>query len=104
MRAMTEHPLVIAGGGIAGLYCARRLAEAGHWLLILETASDRWGGRIEPRELDGFIAEMGPMRRSRRCNRASRRCATSWAWACRCRPGRGRRDVLDETCRPRSRG
>lgn len=62
MRAMTEHPLVIAGGGIAGLYCARRLAEAGHRLLILETASDRWGGRIETEELDGFIAEMGPMR------------------------------------------
>ncbi|HEV8689534.1 MAG TPA: FAD-dependent oxidoreductase, partial [Ideonella sp.] len=50
------------GGGIAGLYCARRLANAGHRLLILETASDRWGGRIETEDLDGFIAEMGPMR------------------------------------------
>src|SRR6476619_6588082 len=59
---MTEHDLVIAGGGIAGLYCARRLADAGHRVLILETASDRWGGRIETEELDGFIAEMGPMR------------------------------------------
>ena len=62
MRAMSEHPLVIAGGGIAGLYCARRLADAGHRLLILETSSDRWGGRIETEELDGFLAEMGPMR------------------------------------------
>jgi monoamine oxidase len=57
-----HHPVVIAGGGIAGLYCARRLAEAGHRLLILESASDRWGGRIETEELDGFLAEMGPMR------------------------------------------
>jgi monoamine oxidase len=59
---MTEHELVIAGGGISGLYCAKRLADAGHRVLILETASDRWGGRIETEELDGFIAEMGPMR------------------------------------------
>ncbi|MFZ5550814.1 MAG: flavin monoamine oxidase family protein [Pseudomonadota bacterium] len=59
---MNEHDIVIAGGGIAGLYCARRLADAGHRVLILETASDRWGGRIETEELDGFIAEMGPMR------------------------------------------
>jgi monoamine oxidase len=53
---------VIAGGGIAGLYCAKRLAEAGHKILILETSSDRWGGRIETEEMDGFIAEYGPMR------------------------------------------
>jgi hypothetical protein len=59
---MSEHDIVIAGGGIAGLYCARRLADAGHRVLILETASDRWGGRIETEDLDGFIAEMGPMR------------------------------------------
>lgn len=62
MRAMQEHDIVIAGGGIAGLYCARRLADDGHRVLILETASDRWGGRIETEELDGFLAEMGPMR------------------------------------------
>ncbi|MEK8032932.1 FAD-dependent oxidoreductase [Ideonella sp. DXS29W] len=59
---MTEQDIVIAGGGIAGLYCARRLADAGHRVLILEAASDRWGGRIETEDLDGFIAEMGPMR------------------------------------------
>lgn len=38
---MSEHDIVIAGGGIAGLYCARRLAGAGHQVLVLETASDR---------------------------------------------------------------
>ena len=59
---MNSHDIVIAGGGIAGLYCARQLADAGHRILILETSSDRWGGRIETEDLDGFIAEMGPMR------------------------------------------
>lgn len=54
--------IVIAGGGISGLYCAKRLAEAGHKILILETSSDRWGGRIETEDMDGFIAEYGPMR------------------------------------------
>ena len=38
------------------------LADAGHRILILEASSDRWGGRIETEDLDGFIAEMGPMR------------------------------------------
>jgi len=59
---MNSHDIVIAGGGIAGLYCARQLADAGHQILILEASSDRWGGRIETEDLDGFIAEMGPMR------------------------------------------
>ncbi|RTL44368.1 MAG: FAD-binding protein [Burkholderiales bacterium] len=59
---MTTHDIVIAGGGISGLFCALRLAEAGHRLLVLEAAADRWGGRIETEEMDGFIAEYGPMR------------------------------------------
>jgi len=54
--------IVIAGGGIAGLHCARRLADAGQRILVLEASSDRWGGRIETEDLAGFIAEMGPMR------------------------------------------
>src|SRR3954469_24056489 len=33
---MNTHDIVIAGGGIAGLHCARRLADAGHQILILE--------------------------------------------------------------------
>lgn len=57
-----EQQIVIAGGGVAGLYCAVRLAEAGHQVLILEASSDRWGGRIETEDMDGFIAEYGPMR------------------------------------------
>ena len=59
---MNTPDIVIAGGGIAGLYCARRLADAGQRILVLEASSDRWGGRIETEDLDGFIAEMGPMR------------------------------------------
>src|SRR6476620_11637409 len=57
-----EQQIVIAGGGVAGLYCAVRLAEAGHKVLILEASSDRWGGRIETEDMAGFIAEYGPMR------------------------------------------
>ena len=59
---MLEQQIVIAGGGVSGLYCATRLAEAGHQVLILEASSDRWGGRIETEDMDGFIAEYGPMR------------------------------------------
>ncbi|UUZ47119.1 FAD-dependent oxidoreductase [Massilia sp. B-10] len=33
-----------------------------HKVLILEASSDRWGGRIETEDMDGFIAEYGPMR------------------------------------------
>jgi monoamine oxidase len=59
---MTTHDIVIAGGGVSGLFCALRLAQAGHRILVLEAAADRWGGRIETEEMDGFIAEYGPMR------------------------------------------
>ncbi len=59
---MTTTEIVIAGGGVSGLYCARRLADAGHKILMLEASSDRWGGRIETEDMDGFIAEYGPMR------------------------------------------
>jgi monoamine oxidase len=59
---MTSHDIVIAGGGVSGLYCALRLADSGHRILVLEAAADRWGGRIETEDMDGFIAEYGPMR------------------------------------------
>lgn len=57
----TSDPVVIAGGGISGLFCAVALAERGSRVVLLE-ASDRWGGRIETSTLDGFVAEHGPMR------------------------------------------
>ncbi|MFX8176195.1 FAD-dependent oxidoreductase, partial [Acinetobacter baumannii] len=58
----TSHDVVIAGGGVSGLYCALRLADAGRQVLVLEAAADRWGGRIETEDMDGFIGEYGPMR------------------------------------------
>jgi monoamine oxidase len=59
---MLTSPIIIAGGGISGMYCAMQLADAGHSILLLEASADRWGGRIETEEMDGFIAEYGPMR------------------------------------------
>jgi hypothetical protein len=47
---------------VSGLFCALRLADAGHRILVLEASADRWGGRIETEDMDGFIAEYGPMR------------------------------------------
>lgn len=59
---MDTYPVVVAGGGISGLYCAWRLAQAGQKVLVLESSPEHWGGRIETEEMDGFIAEYGPMR------------------------------------------
>lgn len=62
--------VIVVGGGIAGLYCARELAARGLTVDVLEL-TDRFGGRIETGRLepgqDGpgstpFAAEFGPMR------------------------------------------
>jgi phytoene dehydrogenase-like protein len=60
---MPNPPLSIAvvGSGIAGLYCADRLARRGHRVTILEQLP-RIGGRIETLTLDGLDCECGPMR------------------------------------------
>ncbi len=58
----------IVGGGITGLYTCLQLRKEkgpGHKLAVFE-ASDRFGGRIETVEMDGFLAEYGPMRFERR--------------------------------------
>jgi hypothetical protein len=57
-----ELPILVAGGGISGLYCAYRLAQRGHRVVVLERSRDCWGGRIETAQMDGFVAEYGPMR------------------------------------------
>jgi phytoene dehydrogenase-like protein len=51
----------IVGGGIAGLYCAWKLASNGYRVTLFERLH-RLGGRIETFDLDGFKAECGPMR------------------------------------------
>src|SRR3954466_2733830 len=60
---MHNQPLSIAivGSGIAGLFCAHRLAQRGHRVTIFEELS-RTGGRIETLDLEGLECECGPMR------------------------------------------
>ena len=50
--------VLIVGAGLAGLNCARRLAEDGVTSLILE-ASDGIGGRVRTDHLDGFLLDRG---------------------------------------------
>lgn len=50
--------VIIIGGGIAGLSCARSLSAAGKSFVIVE-ASDRVGGRIATDEIDGFKLDRG---------------------------------------------
>jgi phytoene dehydrogenase-like protein len=50
--------VLIAGGGLAGLNCARHLAAAGMMPLIVE-ASDGVGGRVRTDSVDGFLLDRG---------------------------------------------
>ena len=50
--------VVIVGAGLAGLCCARRLAEAQISFLVLE-ASDAVGGRVRTDSVDGFLLDRG---------------------------------------------
>ncbi len=50
--------VVIVGGGLAGLSCARRLAAAGADVLVLER-EPRVGGRVVTDEVDGFLLDRG---------------------------------------------
>lgn len=56
-----DYDVLIVGGGVAGLYAALRLGQARKRVAIVE-GSNRWGGRIETLDMDGFLAEYGPMR------------------------------------------
>ena len=51
-------PVVVVGGGLAGLVCARKLHRAGHEVRLLE-ASDRIGGRLRTDRVDGFQLDRG---------------------------------------------
>ncbi|GAC1642561.1 MAG: NAD(P)/FAD-dependent oxidoreductase [Herpetosiphon sp.] len=50
--------VVVVGAGLAGLTCARRLADAGRSVHILES-SDGIGGRVRSDHLDGFTLDRG---------------------------------------------
>jgi phytoene dehydrogenase-like protein len=50
--------IVIVGGGLAGLVCAKVLHEAGASFELLE-ASDGVGGRVRTDEIDGFLLDRG---------------------------------------------
>ncbi len=55
----TEHAdVVIVGAGVCGLTAATRLVAAGHDVVVVE-ARDRVGGRLETREIDGVVLELG---------------------------------------------
>ena len=50
--------VVIIGGGLAGLTCAKQLHAAGVEFILLE-ASDGVGGRVRTDEVDGFLLDRG---------------------------------------------
>jgi len=50
--------VIVVGGGLAGLVSARRLAEAGVGVRVLETA-DVVGGRVRTRTVDGYTVDRG---------------------------------------------
>lgn len=51
-------PVVIIGGGLAGLTCAKELHAQGIEFVLLE-ASDAVGGRVRTDEVDGFLLDRG---------------------------------------------
>lgn len=58
MSASSGDPVVIVGGGLAGLACARALAARGVPFTIVE-ASDRLGGRVRTDVVEGFLLDRG---------------------------------------------
>jgi len=54
----SDSPVIIIGGGIAGLACARRLHRNGVSVRVLE-ASGRVGGRIKTDRHDGYLLDRG---------------------------------------------
>jgi phytoene dehydrogenase-like protein len=53
-----QKPVVIVGGGLAGLTCARRLFNAGVPFLVFES-TDRTGGRLKTDFVEGFTLDHG---------------------------------------------
>src|SRR5215470_11396007 len=56
---MANHPeVLIVGAGLAGLSCARHLADSGVSFEVIE-ASDGVGGRVRTDEHEGFLLDRG---------------------------------------------
>ncbi len=53
-----EKPVLIVGGGLSGLACAKTLHNAGRSFEVFE-GSNRWGGRVGSDRTDGFILDRG---------------------------------------------
>jgi phytoene dehydrogenase-like protein len=53
-----QPPIIIAGGGIAGLACASQLIQQNLPVVLLE-ASDRVGGRVRTDIVDGYRIDRG---------------------------------------------
>lgn len=58
MKAISQAPVIIVGGGLAGLSCARRLMQGNIPFLIIE-AERELGGRIKTAQVDGFLLNYG---------------------------------------------
>jgi renalase len=55
-----QRQVIVVGGGIAGLQCARELHQAGHQVQVLERARGL-GGRCATRRYEGQPIDFGPM-------------------------------------------
>jgi phytoene dehydrogenase-like protein len=54
----SDFDVIIVGGGLSGLCCARHISGAGLSCRLLE-ASDRVGGRVRTDQVDGFLLDRG---------------------------------------------
>jgi phytoene dehydrogenase-like protein len=55
---VTRHDVLVVGAGLAGLRCARVLADAGLDVAVLE-AAEAVGGRVRTDRVDGFLVDRG---------------------------------------------
>lgn len=59
MNAGVHAPVLVIGGGVAGLAAATQAVNAGAQVVLVEAAS-RWGGKVRSDLVDDFLIEAGP--------------------------------------------